>query len=77
MKKSDIDVFEINKLLNIAKVMECTGLSRTTIYALNDPKSPYYDSSFPKKIQITQQRVAWSAKKLNTWIESKIAISEK
>lgn len=66
-------VFVMNKIINLRQVIDFTGLSRATIYNLLDPKSEYYDSSFPKRIRLSTNRVGWSALELNIWIESKLA----
>lgn len=65
--------FVMNKIINIKQVIEFTGLSRATIYSLLDPKSDYYDSTFPKQVRLTTNRVGWSASEINQWIESKLA----
>lgn len=65
--------FVMNKIINIKQVIEFTGLSRATIYSLLDPKSDYYDSTFPKQVRLTTNRVGWSAFEINVWIESKLA----
>ncbi|MGP4878887.1 AlpA family phage regulatory protein [Klebsiella pneumoniae] len=36
-----------------------------TIYNLLDPKSEYYDSTFPKQVRLTTNRVGWSAFEIN------------
>ena len=64
--------FQVHQLINIKQVVEYTGLSRSTIYEIMDAKSPYYDSTFPKKIKMTQNRICWSAWEINQWIESKM-----
>ncbi|MGP5645044.1 helix-turn-helix transcriptional regulator [Psychrobacter celer] len=63
----------IPQLLNIKKVIAYTGISRSTIYAMGDVNSDQYDPTFPKKLQLTQVRVAWVASEIAEWIESKIA----
>ncbi|MGE6440849.1 helix-turn-helix transcriptional regulator [Psychrobacter sp. NPDC078409] len=63
----------IPQLLSIKDVGHYTGLSRSTIYELNNKKSKRYDSTFPKKIQLTQVRVVWVASEIAEWIETKIA----
>lgn len=65
--------FVMNKIINIKQVIEFTGLSRATIYNLLDPKSEYYDPTFPKQVRLTTNRVGWSAFEINEWIESKLA----
>ncbi len=44
-----------------------------SIYNLLDPKSEYYDSTSPKQVRLTTNRVGWSAFEINEWIESKLA----
>ena len=72
MNALNSQAFQINQILNIKQLVEITGLSRATIYSLLDPKSKYYDTSFPKQINITTHRVGWIAKEVNDWIELKI-----
>lgn len=72
MNALNSQTFHINQILNIKQLIEITGLSRATIYSLLDPKSKYYDTNFPKQINITTHRVGWIAKEVNDWIELKI-----
>ena len=73
MNALNSQTFHMNQILNIKQLVEITGLSRATIYSLLDLKSKYYDSSFPKQINITSHRVGWVAKEVNDWIEQKIS----
>ena len=61
------------RILNINAVIELTALSRSTIYELINPKSKYYDVSFPKQIRLTEVRVGWVSQEIYDWLESKIA----
>lgn len=65
--------FQMNQLINLKQVVSLTGISRSSIYEMMDEFSPYYDPTFPKKVKITQNRIAWSAWEINQWIESKLA----
>jgi prophage regulatory protein len=38
-----------------------------------DEKSDHYDPTFPKKVQLSQVRVAWVASEVAEWIHHKIA----
>lgn len=62
----------IPQLLSIKDVGHYTGLSRSTIYEINNDKSERYDPTFPKKVQLTQVRVVWVASEIAEWIESKM-----
>jgi prophage regulatory protein len=64
-----------HKILRLKQVLECTGLSRSTVYDLLNVKSPRHDPSFPKSIQLTQCSVGWVASEIDSWIESRIAKS--
>ena len=63
----------IPQLLSIKDVGHYTGLSRSTIYELINEESDRYDSTFPKKVQLTQVRVVWVASEIADWINTKIA----
>ena len=63
----------IPQLLSIKDVGHYTGLSRSTIYELINEESDRYDSTFPKKVQLTQVRVVWVASEIAEWINTKIA----
>jgi len=61
------------RILNIKAVIEITALSRSTIYEMMNPKSKYYDSTFPKPVRLTEIRVGWVSQEIYDWLESKIA----
>ena len=62
----------IPQLLSIKDVGSYTGLSRSTIYEITNEKSDRYDSTFPKKVQLTQVRVVWVASEIAEWINNKV-----
>ncbi len=62
-------------ILRRKQVEARTGLSRTTIYDRINPKSPRYDSTFPKPISLGPGAVGWVESELNSWIESRIVAS--
>ena len=61
------------RLLNMKDVVSYTGVSRATIYEMINESSDRYDPTFPKKVQLTQVRVAWVASEVAEWINAKIA----
>lgn len=61
------------QIFNIKTVIEITAISRSTIYEMINPKSNYYDASFPRPISLTQNRIGWVSKEVYDWIELKIA----
>lgn len=64
--------FTMHQIINLKQVILFTGISRATIYTMMDPKSKYYDKTFPKQVQLTIGRVGWSAFEIHQWIESKL-----
>lgn len=61
------------QILRIKQVSNLIGLSRSTIYELMNPKSKYYDPTFPKSIQLSRESVGWLANEIDNWLISKIA----
>lgn len=66
-----------HRLLRRKQVEQAIGLSRSTIYARLDPKSPQYDPTFPKPITLGSMSVAWIEAEIQNWIASRIADSRK
>lgn len=63
------------KIFRLKQVIELTGLSRSTIYDLLNPKSTRHDSTFPKSIKLTECSVGWVSSEIFAWIESRVAKS--
>ena len=68
--------FQMNQIINLIDVIEFKSINRAKIYEMINQKSKYYDSTFPKKVKITQNRIGWSAWEINQWIEAKLASRE-
>lgn len=60
-------------ILRLKAVMARTGLSRSTIYELGDPRSPRFDPTFPRRFQITRSTVGWVEQEVIAWLETRIA----
>jgi len=52
-------------------VTQKTGVSRSSIYNKLNPKSPHYDSSFPKPIKLGSRSIGFYAHEVQAWIESR------
>ena len=59
------------KLLRLRTVQDWTGLSRSTIYALQA------NGKFPESISIGARSVAWSSSDIEAWINEQILASKK
>ncbi|MFO2016219.1 AlpA family phage regulatory protein [Pseudomonas aeruginosa] len=49
------------------------GISRSAVYDWMDPKSPRYDSTFPKPIRLGRASIGWLATDIEGFIGSRIA----
>jgi prophage regulatory protein len=54
-----------DRLLRLPDVVRCTGLSRSSIYALQG------EGKFPKSVKLSLRAVAWSQHKIQRWIEGR------
>lgn len=63
-------------ILRMPEVCERTGLSRSTVYDKQNPKSERYDSTFPKKIRLSEKTVGWSEHEIGAWLISRQVDSE-
>ena len=61
---------EHNKLYRLKQVLELTGLSRSSLYSL------IKTGKFPEQINIGLRAVAWRARDVIDWIDSRIRISQ-
>ncbi|WP_143143173.1 helix-turn-helix transcriptional regulator [Suttonella ornithocola] len=57
------------ELLRIKEVCELTKLSKATIWNKLNHNSKYYDSSFPKQVNLSKKAVAWYKQDVLHWIE--------
>lgn len=62
-------------MLRISQVQSRIGLSRSTIYSLLNPNSPFYDPKFPSKVNIGVKAVAWVESEIEAWLESRVVAS--
>lgn len=51
------------------------GLSRSTIYDKLNPKSPRFDPTFPKPIQLGGYAVGWLEHEVAEWLHRQIEVS--
>ena len=64
------------QMLRIADVMRKTGLSRSGIYAKQNPKDKRrYDASFPKGVKLGANTTAWPSEEVDAWLQARIAAS--
>jgi len=61
----------MNTILRLPKVIQRTGLSKSTIYAFVS------HGKFPKPISLGERAVGWQESEISVWIEQRIAASKK
>tara|TARA_R110000822_G_scaffold49736_3_gene130486 strand:+ start:6789 stop:7043 length:255 start_codon:yes stop_codon:yes gene_type:complete len=59
--------FRPPELWRIDTVVQRTGLSRSTVYAL------VKEGSFPRSVPLIGKTVAWDSREIEAWIEARIA----
>lgn len=59
-----------NKIIRLNELTSLVGLSRSTIYDKQDPKSPRFDPTFPQKISLGARAVGWYQKEVEFWLDS-------
>lgn len=61
------------RVLRMRQVTDRLGLGRSTIYDRMNPKSPRYDSSFPRPISMGCSAVGWLESDICHWIDLRVA----
>jgi prophage regulatory protein len=59
------------RIIRLPELKNQTGKSRSSIYDTLNPKSPRYDSSFPKPARIGLRSIGWYESEVQAWIESR------
>lgn len=59
-----------NSVIRLKELTHLTGLSRSTIYDKQNPKSPRFDPSFPQKINLGARAVGWFYLEVEAWLNS-------
>lgn len=67
------------RILRRKQLEEKIGLSRSSIYARMDPKSPHYDPTFPKPVALgtgmKNPPIGWLESEADRWLTDRIASS--
>ena len=59
------------RLLRTKEAIARIGLSRSSFYERLNPRSPYFDSSFPSPVQIGQSAMGYREDEIDAWIASR------
>lgn len=61
----------IVKILRLSQVQDRIGLSRSTIYDRINPKSPRFDSTFPRPVKLGVSAIGWFESGITEWLEQR------
>jgi prophage regulatory protein len=64
-------VVALRKILRMKQLKERTGLSSSTLNELMNPRSRYFDPTFPPKIRLSSRAVGYSESALDAWLASR------
>lgn len=65
-----LDPVELAKITRRRRLCELTGISRSTSYLRENPRSKYFDPNFPKSLRIGINSVGWRLGDILTYIDS-------
>lgn len=63
-------------LIRLPRLLEMTGLGRSSLYLRLNPSSKYFDPDFPKPVCLSANgkgSVAWVLAEIEAWIERQMA----
>ena len=58
------------RIVRLKELINITGLSRSTIYEKQNPKSPNFDAEFPRKINLGARAVGWISLDVQAWLNT-------
>ncbi|EEF24685.1 conserved hypothetical protein [Ricinus communis] len=70
----------VGKVLRLRQVEQMTGLKRSSIYYRMDPRSRYYDPTFPRCFSLSTTEsgaVGWDEEQVNAWVAVQVAAGRK
>lgn len=73
-----IDTLKRGKIIRLSRVEELTGLQRSSIYNRMNPKSKYYDPTFPCQFSLSETAsgaVGWYELDVLAWVAARTASS--
>ncbi len=59
------------RIVRRREVEKLTGLSRSAIYERLNPKSRYFDPTFPRPVKLGLRAVGWRVDEIAAWQESR------
>lgn len=65
-----------NRFIKAPRVREKLSISRASLYDRLNPKSPYFDPTFPKQIRLSSSprgSVAWLEAEIEEWMAGRLS----
>jgi prophage regulatory protein len=60
-----------NLIIRPRDLKAAIGLDRSQCYRKTNPKSKFYDPTFPRQVKIGERAVGWKLDELRAWLESR------
>lgn len=64
------------KVVRQPELVHLTGLSRSTLADLQNPRSPRFDATFPAKIRLSARSVGYFLCEVLEWLEGRKVVSQ-
>ena len=64
------------KVVRQPELIRITGLSRSTLADLQNPKSPRFDVTFPTKVRLGVRAVGWFLEDVIDWLSSRKVVTQ-
>ncbi|MGF6766024.1 prophage regulatory protein [Paraburkholderia sp. GAS33] len=62
----------LHKILRLKALKLKTGISGSSVYNKTNPRSKYYDPTFPKPVRLGASSVGWLESEVDAWLEAQI-----
>lgn len=63
--------FLAKKVVRQPELVQLTGLCRSTLADLQNPRSPRFDKTFPSKVRLGMRAVGWFFEDVIDWLNSR------
>lgn len=60
----------LNRIIRLNELIKMIGLSRSTIYNFINPKSRFFNSSFPRPVKLSLNTIGWYEGDVLVWLAS-------
>ncbi len=57
-------------IIRPAQIKQVVGIGRTLAYEKANPKSPYYDPTWPRPVKLSARAVGWKLAELQAWLDA-------